>query len=104
TVFVDLGNGYLQPRQVTVGERSGDQVAITGGLSAGERVVSSGTFLVDSESQLKAAASGMGAALHQHCTAGSTPSAPAPTTSPPPNDGRGATTPASSPHEGHSRD
>ena len=67
TVFVDLGNGYLEPRQVVVGERFGDRVAITSGLSAGERVVSSGTFLIDSESQLKAAASGMGAPpQHQH--------------------------------------
>ena len=61
TVFVDLGNGYLEPRQVVVGSRFGDRVAITRGLSAGERVVSAGTFLIDSESQLKAAASGMGA-------------------------------------------
>jgi RND family efflux transporter MFP subunit len=66
TVFVDLGNGYLEPRQVVVGDRFGDRVAITSGLSAGERVVSSGTFLVDSESQLKAAAGGMGAPQHQH--------------------------------------
>ena len=69
TVFVDLGNGYLEPRQVVVGSRSGDRVAITRGLSAGERVVSSGTFLVDSESQLKAAAGGMGAPQHQHSDA-----------------------------------
>jgi membrane fusion protein, copper/silver efflux system len=61
TVFVDLGHGYLEPRQVVVGERFDDRVAITRGLSAGERVVASGTFLVDSESQLKAAAGGMGA-------------------------------------------
>ena len=61
TVFVDLGDGYLEPRQVSIGSRSGDRVAVTRGLKAGERVVSSGTFLVDSESQLKAAASGMGA-------------------------------------------
>ena len=66
TVFVDLGNGYLEPRQVVVGERYGDRVAITSGLNAGERVVSSGTFLIDSESQLKAAAGGMGAPQHQH--------------------------------------
>ena len=66
TVFVDLGNGYLEPRQVVVGDRFGDRVAITRGLSAGERVVSSGTFLIDSESQLKAAARGMGAPQHQH--------------------------------------
>ena len=65
TVFVDLGDGYLEPRQVVVGSRFGDRVAITRGLSAGERVVSSGTFLVDSESQLKAAAGGMGAPPQQ---------------------------------------
>jgi RND family efflux transporter MFP subunit len=65
TVFVDLGDGYLEPRQVVVGSRSGDRVAITRGLSAGERVVSSGTFLIDSESQLKAAASGMGSPPHR---------------------------------------
>jgi RND family efflux transporter MFP subunit len=66
TVFVDLGDGYLEPRQVAVGDRFGDRVAITRGLAAGERVVSSGTFLIDSESQLKAAASGMGTPPHQH--------------------------------------
>jgi len=66
TVFVDLGNGYLEPRQVVAGDRFGDRVAITRGLAAGERVVSSGTFLIDSESQLKAAANGMGAPQHQH--------------------------------------
>ncbi len=66
TVFVDLGNGYLEPRAVVVGERFGDRVTITHGLSVGERVVSSGTFLVDSESQLKAAASGMGAPSDPH--------------------------------------
>ena len=79
TVFVDLGNGYLAPRRVVVGERYGDRVAITRGLSAGERVVSSGTFLIDSESQLKAAASGMGAPQHQH---GDAPAATQPATSP----------------------
>jgi len=68
TVFVDLGDGYLEPRQVVVGDRFGDRVAITSGLSAGQRVVSSGTFLIDSESQLKAAASGMGAPQHQHAS------------------------------------
>jgi membrane fusion protein, copper/silver efflux system len=56
TVFVDLGNGYLEPRQVVAGERLGERIAITRGLVAGERVVASGTFLIDSESRLKAAA------------------------------------------------
>jgi Cu(I)/Ag(I) efflux system membrane fusion protein len=61
TVFVDLGNGYFEPRPVVAGERAGDRIVIRSGLAAGERVVASGTFLVDSESQLKAAAAGMGA-------------------------------------------
>jgi len=73
TVFVDLGNGYLEPRQVVVGSRFGDRVAITRGLSAGERVVSAGTFLIDSESQLKAAAGGMGVPRHQHESAAPRP-------------------------------
>ncbi len=60
TVFVDRGNGYFEPRLVTTGERGGDRVQILSGLSVGERVVTSGNFLIDSESQLKAAAAGMG--------------------------------------------
>jgi membrane fusion protein, copper/silver efflux system len=97
TVFVDLGNGYLEPRQVTVGEHFGDRVAITRGVSAGERVVASGTFLIDSESQLRAAASGMGAPPHRP---GGDPAsrAPADTT-----DGS-RSIPPPSPHRGHGRD
>jgi RND family efflux transporter MFP subunit len=60
TVFVDRGNGYFEPKQVKTGEREGDRIQILSGLSVGERVVTSGNFLVDSESQMKAAASGMG--------------------------------------------
>lgn len=80
TVFVDLGDGYLEPRQVVVGDRFGDRVAIASGLKAGERVVSSGAFLIDSESQLKAAASGMGAPQHQH--GGAPPQAAPPKSTP----------------------
>ena len=60
TVFVDRGNGYLEPRQVEIGERLGDRIEILRGLKPDERIVVSGTFLIDSESQLKSAASGMG--------------------------------------------
>ncbi len=59
TVFVDRGNGYLEPRLVETGERAGDRVVILKGLQAGDRIVTSANFLVDSESQLKAAMSGM---------------------------------------------
>jgi Cu(I)/Ag(I) efflux system membrane fusion protein len=53
TVFVDRGNGYLEPRAVETGDRSGDRIEITSGLNAGERIVTSGTFLIDSESRLR---------------------------------------------------
>ena len=59
TVFVDRGNGYLEPRQAEIGERIGDRLEILKGLKLGERIVISGNFLIDSESQLKAAAGGM---------------------------------------------
>jgi RND family efflux transporter MFP subunit len=53
TVFVDRGNGYLEPRAVETGDRVGDRVVVLSGLKPGERIVTSGTFLVDSESQLR---------------------------------------------------
>ncbi len=59
TVFVDRGNGAFEPRQVETGERVDGRVQILRGLAPGERVVTSGNFLIDSESQLKAATSGM---------------------------------------------
>jgi membrane fusion protein, copper/silver efflux system len=59
TVFVDRGDGYFEPRQVTTGERSDGRIQILSGLREGERVVTSGNFLIDSESQMRAAAAGM---------------------------------------------
>ena len=56
TVFVDRGNGYFEPRLVETGWRIGDDVEVTKGLVAGERIVTSGTFLVDSESRMKGVA------------------------------------------------
>jgi RND family efflux transporter MFP subunit len=53
-VYVDRGNGYFEPREVRTGARGSDRVEILAGLKAGERVVASGGFLIDSESQLKA--------------------------------------------------
>jgi membrane fusion protein, copper/silver efflux system len=79
TIFVDLGDGYLEPPQVVVGDRLGERVTIVRGVIAGERVVSSGTFLIDSESQLKSAAAGMGAPPHQHAETPTKEAAPAAT-------------------------
>ena len=53
-VYVDRGNGYLEARAVQTGQRVGDRVEIVAGLGADERIVTSGTFLVDSESRLEA--------------------------------------------------
>jgi len=54
-VFVDRGAGYLEPRQVQLGPRAGEEYIVLGGVKAGERIVTSANFLVDSESQLQAA-------------------------------------------------
>jgi RND family efflux transporter MFP subunit len=59
TVFVDRGNGYFEPRPVETGWRVGDQVEVIKGLMPGEQIVISGTFLIDSESRMKAAAQGI---------------------------------------------
>lgn len=53
--FVDHGNGNLEPRDVTLGAHVGDDFIVLKGLKAGERVVTSANFLIDSESQLQAA-------------------------------------------------
>jgi len=57
-VFIDRGEGFFEPRQVETGWRFGDRVEIVKGLSPGERIVTSGTFLLDSESKIKLAAEG----------------------------------------------
>ena len=54
-VFVALGDGRFEPRQVIAGDLAGDLLEVTQGLEAGEQVVAGASFLVDSESQLKAA-------------------------------------------------
>ena len=54
--FVDNGNGNLVPRTVTTGPQLDNSFVVLSGLKAGEKVVSSANFLVDSEAQLQAAA------------------------------------------------
>ena len=62
-VFVDRGEGHFEPREVTLGARLDDSIQILKGLHEGERVVTSGNFLLDSESRLEAA---VGAPPHEH--------------------------------------
>jgi RND family efflux transporter MFP subunit len=53
--FVDRGSGYFEPREVETGQRAGDDLVVLKGLKAGEHIVTSANFLIDSESQLQAA-------------------------------------------------
>ena len=53
-VIVSIGNGRFQPRNVTAGIETGDQLEIIKGLEVGESIVTSGQFLIDSEASLKA--------------------------------------------------
>ena len=58
-VFVVHAGGMFEPRKVTLGPVVDGNVAVLAGLKAGETVVVSGNFLIDSESRLKNAMSGM---------------------------------------------
>jgi Cu(I)/Ag(I) efflux system membrane fusion protein len=58
-VVLALGNGRFRAQPVEFGMESGDRVAILSGISAGDRIVTSGQFLIDSESNIEAALSRM---------------------------------------------
>ena len=57
--IIDKGNGYFEPREVKVGSKVDNYYEVVKGLKAGERVVTSANFLIDSESKLKEAMGGM---------------------------------------------
>lgn len=59
-VFVRRKDGMLEPRNVTIGESTEDRTQVISGVSAGETVVASATFLVDAESNLGSSLGGMG--------------------------------------------
>jgi multidrug efflux pump subunit AcrA (membrane-fusion protein) len=72
-VFVVHEGSHFVPRQITIGVRGDDWVEVASGLMEGNEVVTAANFLIDSESRLQAAISGMGAAdtsasqpAHQH--------------------------------------
>jgi Cu(I)/Ag(I) efflux system membrane fusion protein len=53
TVFVERANGVFEPREIETGWRFGGRVEVVKGLAAGERIVASGTFLLDSETRMR---------------------------------------------------
>jgi len=58
-ILVRLAEGRFEPRTVTLGSRSDNHVEVLSGIAEGEEVVTSANFLLDSESNLKAALGGM---------------------------------------------
>jgi multidrug efflux pump subunit AcrA (membrane-fusion protein) len=58
-VFIALGDGMFAPRTIQIGAKVDDSVVVLAGLNAGETIVTSGNFLIDSESRLKSAVSEM---------------------------------------------
>jgi RND family efflux transporter MFP subunit len=88
-VFLDRGDGRLEPREIETGARVEGGYAVLSGLAEGDKVVTSANFLIDSESSLKAALSSMSAAPGATPQAGQAPgaTAPAPKAAPPPPPG-----------------
>lgn len=54
-VFRALGDGRFRPQQVVTGMRNGEEVEVLSGVAEGDAIVASGTFLIASESRLRAA-------------------------------------------------
>jgi RND family efflux transporter MFP subunit len=52
-VMVELGGGRIVPREVTIGSESGGRAEVLSGVAAGERVVTSGNFLIAAESRIR---------------------------------------------------
>ncbi len=74
-VLVQLAEGRFEPREVSLGSRSDTYVEVLNGVAAGEQVVVAANFLIDAESNLKAALGGLG---HAHGGATSTKDAAPP--------------------------
>jgi len=64
-VLVDKGEGRFEPREVKLGRRGGGYIEVRDGLADGEAVVTSANFLIDAESNLKAALKGFAEAAPQ---------------------------------------
>ena len=59
TVFVAMGDGYFAPREIQTGAKVDEKIIVLSGLKPGETIVTSGNFLIDSESRLSSAMGGM---------------------------------------------
>jgi RND family efflux transporter MFP subunit len=96
-VFAYRGDGNIEPREVELGTRVGEQQIVTKGVKAGEKIVVSANFLIDSEAQLQAAAGtfvppppGAGAAASMNAPAQNQATVELTTDPSPPHKGRNA--------------
>ncbi|UCF79979.1 MAG: efflux RND transporter periplasmic adaptor subunit [Acidobacteriota bacterium] len=64
-VFVALGDGRFEPRDITVGREAEGYYEVLGGLREGDEVVTNANFMIDSESRIKAALDQMTAGGHE---------------------------------------
>jgi Cu(I)/Ag(I) efflux system membrane fusion protein len=99
-VFVAVGEGKFQPREVQLGEGDAEFVEVVSGLREGEGVVTRANFLVDSESRLRASLAALSSGAAAPASAGHEAPA-AGGAGPPPPDEKGAA--AADPHAGHGR-
>ncbi len=63
-VLIEQGEGRFEPREVKLGSRSDNHIEVIEGVKEGEQVVVAANFLIDAESNLKAAVGGFGHAAH----------------------------------------
>lgn len=77
-VFLARASGTFEPRRVWTGRGDGDRITVLKGLSEGDTVVASASFLIDSESRLKAAIAGIGGVTPAAGPDGSGTASPAP--------------------------
>ena len=97
-VLIERNAGTFEPREVQLGARGDGYVEALQGVADGERVVINGNFLIDSESNLKAALGSLGG----HAHGGATPRTDGPATAPGTPNTRSVPTPSPAPeHTGH---
>ena len=96
-VFVALGDGKFQPREVQLGEGTSDVVEVVSGLQKGDGVVTRANFLVDSESRLRASLAALSSTTTAPASAEKKDAGP--TAQPPAKDGAAT----ENPHAGHGR-
>jgi membrane fusion protein, copper/silver efflux system len=104
-VFVALGDGRFQPREVQLGDAGSSFVEVARGLEEGDGVVTRANFLIDSESRLRASLAALNSGSTAPASAGHAGHAGAEAVEPGPGaePGPDAEPPAANPHAGHGR-